>query len=58
MDITTENLVRKYNACVDALDESKNCQTCKHYGKESPCNECLETVMFFPVNPTEWEARS
>lgn len=60
MEIKLDDLIEKHTACVNALDKSKHCGTCKHEAvceNETPCNQCLNTVLFMPVNPTKWEAK-
>lgn len=57
-----ESLKQTHDACVRKLDPSKNCDTCRHDNKDrqnknAPCDECYDEMLFFPVNPTKWEAR-
>lgn len=57
---TIEEFVEKHKACINALDDSKTCETCKHrdlYGNDDPCNSCYHIVMGLPVDPTNWVAK-
>jgi len=53
-------MIAKHNACVNAIDENKNCHTCKYLRidiEKDPCESCYDTILGFPVNPTKWESK-
>jgi len=58
--LTAQDIEKKYIACVNAIDDTKNCETCKHQNishTSLPCSDCFNMVLGFPVNPTGWETR-
>ena len=60
MDVTREEIEEKHKACIEAINEDKTCETCKHQEgstKDPPCEDCYNTLLGFPVDPTKWEAR-
>ena len=60
MKITLEDMIAKHNACVDSLDQNKQCGTCLHLHASvevEPCFSCYNAMFSFPVNPTKWEAK-
>ena len=60
MKLKLEDMIAKHNACVNAIDENKNCHTCKYLRidiEKDPCESCYDTILGFPVNPTKWESK-
>jgi len=60
MEITFDVVKRKFEACVNVLDETKTCFTCQFKNispNTKPCKNCFCTVLGFPVNPTEYKPR-
>jgi len=60
MNITIDDMIDKYNICVNALDENKSCLTCENNNDpdaESKCANCYDMLLGFPVDPTNWEPK-
>lgn len=60
MEISLETMIYKHAKCVAALENHKNCQSCRHASKEqtdAPCSDCYNILLGMPVNPTNWEGK-
>ena len=61
MEITLSDILAAQERQAKFVDPDKNCSTCKHENTleiEAPCNNCINSFIGIPFNPTSWEAKS
>lgn len=62
MNLTLDDAINAHNRSLTWVEpEIYNCRTCLHDSDDNlekmPCNKCFNFMLFFHVNPTQWECK-
>jgi recombinational DNA repair protein RecR len=58
MNLTVKDVLLARERFAKLVDPLQTCDTCKHKDHTTPCNECFNSFIGIPFNPTKWERRA